>query len=379
MTIAVIGCHPRLPEVFPILMEENSGNMVHAVAPLKMFYPYAVHSSDESWKLSGEESFRNFVNKKCSHLIITLANILRLGRVNGESYERFKKSLEQYDVPFVVFGLGVQGDSFDIDNAYLCPEAISLVKFLSEKSALLGCRGEFTKKVIEKLCGVDNSYVTGCPSFFSNPYQFDKIEESLHILKARKFKHSKPAFNITGAQKPSERKILVNGISEDLFQIEPVMKSAYEYSLFANSGGKCVVPYFLKRSVIDKELSENQILEFYAKNFRMFRCPDVWGEFVKESVSFSYGSRFHCNMQTILSGKPALWFTHDARTSELVDYLNLPNLSIDDAVDMQCDELIEGLSYDQFFNGLGSLFSRFNYYLTENGLSEVEVPKVVGS
>lgn len=70
--IGVIGCLPELPVDFPLLMPENSGNMIHAEAPLRMF-PRAVHYKDSRFILSGETSFRNFVNKTCSHLIITLA------------------------------------------------------------------------------------------------------------------------------------------------------------------------------------------------------------------------------------------------------------------------------------------------------------------
>ncbi|HFI3775255.1 TPA: hypothetical protein ACGP52_002678 [Escherichia coli] len=75
--IGVIGCLPELPVDFPLLMPENSGNMIHAEAPLRMF-PRAVHYKDSRFILSGETSFRNFVNKTCSHLIITLANSLSL-------------------------------------------------------------------------------------------------------------------------------------------------------------------------------------------------------------------------------------------------------------------------------------------------------------
>ncbi|MCB7547718.1 hypothetical protein LIY48_26295, partial [Escherichia coli] len=49
----------------------------------------AVHYKDSRFILSGETSFRNFVNKTCSHLIITLANSLSLEKpktIIGTSY-----------------------------------------------------------------------------------------------------------------------------------------------------------------------------------------------------------------------------------------------------------------------------------------------------
>lgn len=114
--IGVIGCLPELPVDFPLLMPENSGNMIHAEAPLRMF-PRAVHYKDSRFILSGETSFRNFVNKTCSHLIITLANSLSLEKPNPEKYKRLLDSLKQYDVPIIVFGLGIQSSSRDINKA----------------------------------------------------------------------------------------------------------------------------------------------------------------------------------------------------------------------------------------------------------------------
>lgn len=35
--IGVIGCLPELPLEFPVEKPENSGNMIHAQAPLRMF------------------------------------------------------------------------------------------------------------------------------------------------------------------------------------------------------------------------------------------------------------------------------------------------------------------------------------------------------
>ncbi|MBA1739633.1 polysaccharide pyruvyl transferase family protein, partial [Escherichia coli] len=88
---------------------------------------------------------------------------------NPEKYKRLLDSLKQYDVPIIVFGLGIQSSSRDINKAELCKEAIELLEFLSLKSTLLGVRGEFTKQVIEKCTNINNVFVTGCPSLFSDP------------------------------------------------------------------------------------------------------------------------------------------------------------------------------------------------------------------
>lgn len=242
--IAVIGCRPYLPLEFPICMPENSGNMVHAVAPLRM-YPQAHHNLLISkHKIKEYGSFVDYVNNACSHIIITLANTIRLDRQDSEQYLRLIKSLSRYKVPIVVFGFGIQ--TLEYTGQRLCSEAQELVHFLASSSPLLGVRGKLTKQIIEDSTGVDNVYITGCPSLFSNPLGLLYLK--LNWQKRLKDESKRHSINVTNLQRQAEKNILIKGIHENAILIEPVSNITHQYHLDLKNNYDAVdsVPYYLK-------------------------------------------------------------------------------------------------------------------------------------
>jgi len=366
--IGVIGCLPSLPLEFPLTMPENSGNMIHAIAPLNMF-ENAVYNKNLNYKLTGQNNFKDYVNKTCSHLIVTLANTLSIDKPDNEKFYRFRKSLEQYDVPIIVFGLGIQAKDRDIEKAELCEEAVNLIEFLSKKAPALGVRGEYTKLVIEKCCNVRNVFVTGCPSLFSNPDGLRALKENWQKIDGR------GGINVTNMAREEERMLLARAIKLKNFIIEPVSRFSHSYHIDLISGKKAELPYFLN-GILKKQYqgitSQEEIDDVYKNYYRLFRDVKTWLEFNKEELGFSYGTRFHGNMSTILSGKPALWVTHDARTRELVEFFNLPHIDLHEAVDISYEAMLEKIDYSLFFDKIEKLFENFNTYLQINGLPKIK-------
>lgn len=361
-----MGCLPRMPEGFPIDTPENSGNMVHAMAPLLMF-PSSVHSGDPHFKISGEKSFRPFVNNTSTHLIVTMANTLVLGGTDGAKYSRFQRALEQYTKPVVVFGLGVQSKGYDLDSASLPKEAIELVQYLSSRAVLLGVRGEYTKQVLEKLTGVRNIFVTGCPSLYSRPDMLVKLRENLRDDS----RMGRAVVNVTNLNRSSERELLARALAEKHFQIEPVSSQMHQSHLNILRGeSDATLPkqYSKILEISDTKISRDTLVEHLRTYYRLFRDVESWKQFNQENVSYTYGTRFHVNMQSILSGVPALWLTHDSRTRELVEFASLPSLDLESASRMTSEEIYNSIEYGPFFENISKLFARFNFYLSENGL-----------
>jgi hypothetical protein len=98
-------------------------------------------------------------------------------------------------------------------------------------------------------------------------------------------------------------------------------------------------PYFVKR-FINKNSKEEflDIKNYFETRYQLFRTTREWYRFNKEFLSFSYGTRFHVNMAALISGKPAIWFTHDERTKELTEFMHLPSLDIEDANKLNLNE-----------------------------------------
>ncbi|GGC99772.1 polysaccharide pyruvyl transferase family protein [Vreelandella lutescens] len=369
--IGVIGCLPELPLEFPVEKPENSGNMIHAQAPLRMF-DNAVYNKDYKKWYSQQSGFKDFVNSDCSHLIITLANSLSIDKPDEEKYKRLRLSLEQYDVPVVVFGLGIQKKNFDISDAKLGVEAVKLLEFLSERSRYLGVRGEFTKKVIEQSSSINNVYVTGCPSFFSYPEEFSKIKKNLEN------KNGRPAVSLTNMANEDERKVLAYAYSQKHFNIEPVSRITHSFYNELLNGSNPDLPYYWKGIKAKKyfgDIEDDSVKKYYLAYYRLFRQVKPWLEFNKEHVSYTYGTRFHVNMASILSGVPALWLVHDARTKELTDFHGLPSANIEDfSKYIEKGNVADLIDYTAFYERLGYLFENFNNYLTSNGLPEINTP-----
>lgn len=366
--IGVMGCLPRLPAEFPIAYAENAGNMVHASAPFLLF-DSAFFIRGVDYNSLGFRNFLGFVNEKCSHLIITLANTLRLGDADGEKYRRLLDFLEKVERPIIVFGLGVQSRNFTLEDATLPQEAVNLMRFLSCKAHYLGVRGRFTKAVLEKVCGVRNAYVTGCPSLFSRPHIFRALRDNLKSMRGN------PAYSGTRYFDDAENQLLISAIKRDHWLIEPVNKFNHQYHVKVLAGDDSYgdAPYFLKRHIKEADYGPSHFLRrYFLSRYKLFRNVDDWYQFNADAVSYSYGTRFHVNMATLISGKPALWVTHDARTRELVDFMNLPHVDVESPVLRDPEATLDYISYEKFFDNLGSLFAGFNEYLTANGLPDVK-------
>lgn len=360
--IGVIGNNIKLPHEFPILMPENAGNIIHGNAPL-LILKNTAHYTEDKFKLSGHDSFVNFVNETCSHLILTMANTLIINSdQKKQSYRDLRLSLAQYKVPIIVFGLGIQSQTF-INNAKLDEEAIQLLQFLSDRCNLLAVRGEYTKEIIENNTHRNNIHVVGCPSIYSSPNNLIK-------LKYINLNNGRASFSVTNLQRFEERKILLEGVQNENFMIEPVSSITHKYAVACLQNKDNEIPYYWNKIFKEHNLKFDitHIKDYYVKFYRLFRDLDTWLNFNLENVAYTYGTRFHVNVASILSGKPALWITHDTRTKELVDYHCLPSIDIKELSTNNRDLIESRLDYTIFFQNLKTNFNNFNYYLNKNGL-----------
>lgn len=364
--IGFTGCLTELPSSFPLDHPENSGNMVHARAPIELF-PGAFYSNAHNFPWGADSSFRHWVNNSASHIIVTTANAIRLNRESAPSHAKFQKQLESYDAELVIFGLGVQASTTDLTQATLPAESIQLMKYLGERCKAIGVRGEFTKRAFAHFADVHNTFVTGCPSTFTRP---DAIKELRRSWKQRK--KGRRSYSGTDFSRPQEKSMLIDSIKYDNFLVEPVSRANHDFHLAAlrqDSDLTDKVPYYLKGRILDGTLTLEEITSYYSKYYRLFRDTSTWYDFNRDYVSFAYGTRFHVNMAAQLSGVPALWITHDSRTIELTEFLHLPAISLEDASQLTPVEIQNLYDPTEFFDHAKSLFDNFSEYLDIFGLS----------
>lgn len=376
--IGVTGILNSLPATFPLETHENSGNMIHGDAPFQLFDDvYLAINRDWPGYKPGDR-FKDFVNEKCTHVIITCANMFRANDFGENIRKRYTKLIEMlsgYEKPVILFGLGVQAKEQDLSKVKFPPEAIEAMKAIAEKATAVSVRGEFTLSVLKKFGGVENAYVTGCPSFFSHPEAFSDLKINIEALKENEF----PRFAFSGTHHASkaEQSLLLNSIAGKGFFIEPQDRANYRfYKDILDSPETATAPEYFNRilSGPSPKITREEFCQYLAERLRLFRDVKPWKEFNREFIDFTFGTRFHVNMASMLDGKPALWVTHDSRTSELADALHLPSIDVEKASQLSIEELIRATDYDPLFANLAGLFERFNKFLDAGKLPRVKVP-----
>lgn len=374
MPIAVGGIAQQMPNSFPFT-DENAGNMIHGKAPFEMFNG-ATDVRRSGWrKHYSASSAMDFINEQCSHYIFSFANFIQFNNVRDskrQAYVSLQRSLEKVEVPLVVFGLGAQAPTDgDLSRYELPQEAIDFMKFLGEKCEAISVRGDFTARVFREYAGVENTYVTGCPSFFQRPAAFAELRENINAGP-----EGMVSFNATNYRKPAERTLMLRAIREKSYWLEVLYADVHRFHLESLSSPELAeVPASLRGFLEGRTpaVSRAELVDYFARYYRLFRETRPWYQFNREAVSFSYGTRFHGNMASLLAGKPARWITHDSRTKELTRTLHLPNISLSEAVETSTEELIARTDYTELFDNLRGMFENFNGYLDIVGLPRVEL------
>ncbi|WP_240781951.1 polysaccharide pyruvyl transferase family protein [Escherichia sp. E3356] len=183
------------------------------------------------------------------------------------------------------------------------------------------------------------------------------------------------SINVTNLSRVSEKQLFERAVLSNSFFIEPVNKRTHQYYIVLIKEKKdAELPYYFKSMVNNNESSLNkEQLDLYIKTkYRLFRNTKTWYEFNRECVDYTFGTRFHVNMASVLSGVPALWLTHDARTLELTEFFNLPSIDLDAINSMSLSQIKSYISYDKFFKNINKLFNNFNEYLEVNGLPKIK-------
>ena len=129
----------------------NFGNMLFT----KAVYTHFSKAQHIGFAFSPDE-----INKNYSALIIPAANWIS----KRTDWQKLADRLEQITVPICAVGLGTQLDT--IEQITEIPDGSKrFLKILSQKSAVIGVRGEFTKKALS-LLDIHNAVSLGCPSIY---------------------------------------------------------------------------------------------------------------------------------------------------------------------------------------------------------------------
>src|SRR3546814_10251152 len=91
--------------------------------------------------------------------------------------------------------------------------------------------------------------------------------------------------------------------------------------------------------------SESEFRRFVKERFITFFHARAWLEYTRK-FDLAVGTRFHGNMLAFQAEVPALFVTHDSRTSELVNRLALPSCPKAALAKGSLSGLIEAVPFD---------------------------------
>jgi hypothetical protein len=256
----------------------------------------------------------------CDLLVFAAAN--QLGAHN--ELGGFAAHLEKIGLPIVAVGLGAQ--AAHMAAAVDLPAGTErwvrlLAAHAPARRPNIGVRGEFTRRVMEKLGLGDSAAITGCPSNFLNDQpdfyaalkgRFDKrrIDRLAVAAGSRHF----------GATRDIERRLVrlveaTGGAYVAQADIDMVRLARGESS---EPGERQAIREFIApdRSAEDFEL-------WRQRHATCFADATSWMEAMR-GFDFAVGARFHGVMLAVQAGVPGGVIAHDSRTLELCQTTGVP-------------------------------------------------------
>lgn len=269
--------------------------------------------------------------------------------------------VEKTKCPITLAGLGAQSTA-ELNTPSKLMERITpakkyYFKCVAERATSLGIRGEFTAECLE-IMGIHNYRIIGCPSFYKH------LNGVYAPLPAPTLDKTQITVTTGSAY---ETRILEMGMKLDSVWLMQMMtempKSAFE--------NETISPVWVDRRFPEMQVSLEEYSKYLKTRTKMFFSLEEWNNYFKEEgITFAFGSRFHGNMSAIRNGIPALWITHDSRTTELAKALHVPCITKDQFVNLKSpEEMLEYVDYSDMYANYGRLCRNYKEFLEENHIS----------
>lgn len=360
-------------------MGTNPGNMLfaHSVCRAVMTDDDTQIDAIETYNVEFTDEMVKEYNKKYDLFIIPLANAFRYQFIS--ELDNITNLVKRLKIPCIVIGCGIQGEKTKKDLTSMNEAVKRFMNAVLEKSSCIGIRGEYTAEFLEKLGYVrDKDFmVIGCPSMFlygenlpvPNKIPFDEIERVSITARFVLWWSTHNLFRVTAEsikdsyflpQTTYELRLLWLGLNSETYP------SGYA-SMFAADAPEF---YPIGR--------EHDII----KNGRAIGFTNVysWLEFLK-TRQFALGSRIHGTIAPILAGVPAFVIVPDLRVRELVEYHNIPHISmeyISEHPQTTARELYEKTDFNQILDGHKERFEKYVEFFERNNVDNIFSRKITG-
>ncbi len=300
----------------------------------------------------------NEINESFDLIIYPMANFFH------ESYNdammELSKVFRTIKIPVYILACGCQASSYDLLDDLVEKTREPAKRFISsiyETGGEFALRGNFTKRYFDKL-GFYSAVVTGCPSLYQCGRDLRIDNTKIDFSKVR------PVLN--------GRIQLIEGILERFSNSIYIDQDIFGDALFDQDfflkwvGGLKSRAVFMRnyRPISAKLLAENRI--------KMIADVNDWYWYLREErFDYSFGSRIHGNIMSVLSGIPATVAAIDTRTQEMAEFYDIPFIKVDENQRITIKEL-EHLYYEadytEFNKTFAEKFDRYERFLQQHGI-----------
>lgn len=281
------------------------------------------------------------IKKHIDHIVICCANQI------GEHVDlgAWAKTLEEYDRPVTLVGLGAQANSKDdfpeIPNG--TKEFLDVVsKKKASKASNILVRGSYTQSVLE-MAGY-TSIPAGCPSLLISDTPFLGKEIVKYSQTHPPAKIALAAGNPWHSTSASLEQKLVSIVNE--WRGEYIIQHPLAMLKFALGESDMVDEETRSRfcQVYASIIEPSKLARWFLQNSIAFTDAQTWMRFLRK-FDLTIGPRYHGIALAIQTGRPGMVITIDSRTQELCESTGVKHMPLITALDLSIDELIQSAAW----------------------------------
>ncbi len=314
-----------------------------------------ISTPENTYEYGYEELDSEYINANFDCVLLPLANCFHKSWI--PYLEKRASYVRQLKIPVYVIACGIQAESYDVLDALIedvKEPATEFIKAVYNTGGEFALRGYFTKEFFDRL-GFKDAVVTGCPSIF-------QLGRDLKITNTKVDEENfKAAINGTFKLPVKDKDIAkADFICQDVYG-----KVLYDPDYFQqNKFDLRRILKYVKRGDYDfvRAVAENKI--------KLFADTQQWlSYYVHNDINFAFGRRIHGSIMPILAGVPALCYTMDARTREMVEFFDIPGLlPCENETKKSMYEWYCETDYTKFNNGFAEKYDNFEKFLINCGL-----------
>lgn len=337
----------------------NCGNLVFAYSIYRTLMTEGTEIDSTYYRLDYSDYEIDKINEEYDLFVMPLADGFREGF--EEKLQAHTRLVRHLKIPVIVIGVGLRAPfEPNLDNGFPFDGVVrEFMDAVLEKSAIVGVRGQITSDYLSSLGYIEGLHhmVIGCPSM----YMFG------NNLNVRDTNITKDSFVCINNSIISPKNVL---------------------DFIERSSGEFPNGYFIPQRLNELKLMyfgipipsddykpnyPNNIDHYFykqnrAKFFVNFR---EWNKFISKA-DFTFGSRLHGNITSVISGVPDLIIPKDARMREIAEFHNLTRVNYNDIKsNTRIWDLIERADFKAPMKNHRRNFENYRKFLKINDLENI--------